>query len=145
MSTETEVREAYSMTKGFPECGSMLRLAYRELHIAANGTDEQINALGPVHLLPRPWDPPTCRRAELRAQLWDWLDEVVSWFNREYVWDVAGMIPACWPEHPHQGPLRGRPPSLASSQPVHQARERRVGVHPAARLRGRPSNHRPRQ
>ena len=24
------------------------------------------------------------------------------WFNREYVWDPnAGMIPSCWPHHPH--------------------------------------------
>ena len=24
------------------------------------------------------------------------------WFNHEYVWDHnAGMIPACWPQHPH--------------------------------------------
>lgn len=23
------------------------------------------------------------------------------WVNHEYVWDVAGMIPACWPHHPH--------------------------------------------
>ena len=23
------------------------------------------------------------------------------WLNQEYVWDVAGMIPTCWPKHPH--------------------------------------------
>lgn len=90
-----------SMARLFPEGGSMLRLAYRELSIAANGNQEQVKALGPLHLLPRPWDPPTCRRPDLREQLWTWLDEVVDWLNHEYVWDVAAMIPACWPRHPH--------------------------------------------
>ncbi|WP_197275230.1 hypothetical protein [Luteipulveratus halotolerans] len=90
-----------SMTRPFPEGGSMLRLAYRELTIAANGDAEQVKALGPLNMLPRPWDPPTCRRPELREQLWEWLEEVVNWLNREYVWDVAGMIPTCWPSHPH--------------------------------------------
>lgn len=94
-------RRAASMARPFPEGGSMLRLAYRELNIAANGNAEQVRALGPLNMLPRPWDPPTCRHPELRQQLWEWLEEVVNWLNREYVWDVAGMIPSCWPEHPH--------------------------------------------
>ncbi len=102
MSTDA-VREprTASMVRPFPEGGTMLRLAYRELNIAANGNAEQVKALGPLTMLPRPWDPPTCRRPELREQLWEWLEEVVNWLNREYVWDVTGMIPACWPEHPH--------------------------------------------
>ncbi|MBB2892135.1 hypothetical protein [Flexivirga oryzae] len=90
-----------SMVRPFPEGGSMVRLAYRELSIAANGDKDQVKALGPLHMLPRPWDPPTCRRPELREQLWEWLEEVVSWLNREYTWDVAGAIPPCWPQHPH--------------------------------------------
>jgi len=26
---------------------------------------------------------------------------VVTWLNREYVWDVGAVIPSCWPKHPH--------------------------------------------
>lgn len=79
----------------------MLRLAYRELTIAAQGKEDQVAALGPLHELPRPWDPPTCRRPDLRQQLWEWLEQVVDWLNHECVWDVSTMIPACWPHHPH--------------------------------------------
>jgi hypothetical protein len=25
----------------------------------------------------------------------------VIWLNREYTWDVSGLIPSCWPVHPH--------------------------------------------
>jgi hypothetical protein len=25
----------------------------------------------------------------------------VTWLNHEYVWDVADVIPPCWPQHPH--------------------------------------------
>ncbi|TWP33139.1 hypothetical protein [Leekyejoonella antrihumi] len=91
-----------AMVAPFPTVGPHLRLAYRELNIAENGTAEQIDALGiPVHRLPRPWDPATCLDPELRAEVWEWLDRVVAWLNRDYTWDVAAMIPACWPEHPH--------------------------------------------
>jgi len=89
------------MIRAFPEGGALIRLAYRELHIAANGTKEQKNAIGDPRLLPRPWDPPTCRNTELRKQVWDWLEDVVTWLNREYVWDVGAVIPSCWPQHPH--------------------------------------------
>ena len=90
-----------AMVRAFPEGGALIRLAYRELHIAANGTKEQVTALGDPRLLPRPWDPPTCRTAELRQQVWAWLEDVASWLNTEYVWDVAAVIPGCWPRHPH--------------------------------------------
>jgi hypothetical protein len=89
------------MIRAFPEGGALVRLAYRELNIAANGTKEQKTAIGDRRLLPRPWDPPTCRNTELREQVWDWLEDVVTWLNREYVWDVAAVIPGCWPQHPH--------------------------------------------
>ena len=89
------------MICAFPEGGALIRLAYRELNIAANGTKEQKNAIGNPHLLPRPWDPPTCRKTELREQVWAWLEDVVTWLNREYVWDVGTVIPGCWPQHPH--------------------------------------------
>lgn len=29
------------------------------------------------------------------------LEAVVTWVNHEYVWDVADVIPPCWPQHPH--------------------------------------------
>jgi hypothetical protein len=28
------------------------------------------------------------------------LEALVTWLNHEYVWDVANVIPPCWP-HPH--------------------------------------------
>jgi len=90
-----------AMVRAFPEGGALIRLAYRELGIAADGTKEQVSALGDPRLLPRPWDPPTCRTAELREQVWAWLEDVATWLNAEYVWDVSAVIPDCWPRHPH--------------------------------------------
>ncbi len=82
--------------------GNELRKAFLDLYLSQNGTEEQKKQIGNASKLPRPWDPPTCTKPELRRQLWSWLDEVVTWFNHEYVWDHnAGMIPACWPQHPH--------------------------------------------
>jgi hypothetical protein len=89
------------LVQPFPAPGQLVALAYRELDLAANGSAEQIRALGDVRLLPRPWDPATCRTPQLREQLWAWLEAVVAWLVSEYVWDVADAIPACWPEHPH--------------------------------------------
>ncbi len=37
----------------------------------------------------------------MRHDLWEWLEDVVIWLNREYTWDVSGLIPSCWPLHPH--------------------------------------------
>jgi hypothetical protein len=34
-------------------------------------------------------------------EVWSWLEAVVTWLNHEYVWDVADVIPPCWPQHPH--------------------------------------------
>ena len=89
------------MIRAFPEGGALIRLAYRELNIAANGTKEEIRAIGDARLLPRPWDPATCRNTELREQVWAWLEDVAIWLNREYVWDVGAVVPCCWPQHPH--------------------------------------------
>ena len=85
----------------FPVPGEQVRLAYRELHIAINGTEEEKKALGNHALLSRPWEPATCLDPELRHDLWEWLEDVVIWLNREYTWDVSGLIPSCWPLHPH--------------------------------------------
>jgi hypothetical protein len=87
--------------QAFPEAGPRMRLAYRELRIAATGSSGQIKALGDPRLLPRPWDPATCESPDLRQEIWAWLDQVVTWLNHEYSWDVATMIPSCWPQHPH--------------------------------------------
>lgn len=89
------------MVLPFPAPGEQVRLAYRELHIAINGTEEQKKALGNNAQLPRPWEPATCLDPMLRRDLWEWLDEVVMWLNHEYTWDVSGHIPGCWPLHPH--------------------------------------------
>lgn len=80
-----------------------LRAAYNDLYLAANGDEATKKRIGNPMGLPRPWDPPTCTRRELRAELWEWLDAVASWFNHEFVWDLGagGFIPACWPLHPH--------------------------------------------
>jgi hypothetical protein len=85
----------------FPTPGPRVRLAYRELHLAAHGTAEQKREIGHPAVLPRPWEPATCPDPELRLQLWSWLEVVVVWLNREYTWDVATLVPACWPNHPH--------------------------------------------
>jgi len=90
-----------AMVRPFPQPGRRLEQAYRELTIAVDGTKEQKKALGSPWLLPRPWDPDTLAHATLRRELWDWLQDVVTWLNIEYVWDVGAVIPACWPNHPH--------------------------------------------
>ena len=89
------------LTQPFPRPGRLVEYAYRELSIAANGTPEQIEALGDTRGLPRPWDPPSCTHPNLRLELWVWLDDVVTWLNHEYAWDTESFIPTCWPEHPH--------------------------------------------
>lgn len=89
------------MVRPFPRPGQRVHLAYRELHLAVNGTVEQKEAIGPANQLPRPWDPATCEDPELRDQLWAWFDEVVLWLNHEHTWDLLGTIPTCWPQHPH--------------------------------------------
>lgn len=89
------------LVQSFPEPGPALRTAYRELALASQGTDEQKKALGDPTGLPRPWIPATCRTKVLREQLWDWLDRFVTWLNHGYVWDPAGVVPPCWPIHPH--------------------------------------------
>lgn len=85
----------------FPKPGRRVQLAQRELYLAAHGTQAQKDALGDPTNLPRPWDPSTCTDLELRTQLWAWLEKVVIWLNHEYTWDVTGLIPGCWPQHPH--------------------------------------------
>jgi hypothetical protein len=89
------------LVQPFPAPGQLVALAYRELERAANGSPEQIRALGDARLLPRPWEPASCGTPQLRQQLWSWLEAVVDWLVTEYTWEVADTIPACWPQHPH--------------------------------------------
>lgn len=84
----------------FPPLGPLIRLALRELDIAAHGTAEQRNKLGDPALLPRPWEPATCRQEALRAEVWAWLERVVDWLTHEHVWDITTGVPPCWPQHP---------------------------------------------
>ena len=44
------------LVRPFPAIGPLMRVAYRELDIAATGTPEQAHVLGDPRLLPRPWD-----------------------------------------------------------------------------------------
>ncbi|QLQ11735.1 MAG: hypothetical protein HZY75_05265 [Nocardioidaceae bacterium] len=85
----------------FPVPGRQVQLAYRELNLAVNGTEEEKKQIGNPALLPRPWEPASCLESELRLQVWRWLEDVVAWLNHEYSWDIAGAIPTCWPMHPH--------------------------------------------
>lgn len=89
------------LVRPFPLPGRLVALAYRELDLAAAGTEEQRAALGDISKLPRPWDVASCTTAMLRVELWSWLDAVVTWFNHEYVFDPVDIIPACWPKHAH--------------------------------------------
>ena len=89
------------LLQGFPKPGKTLKLAYRELEQATNGTDAQKKALGEESQLARPWLPSTLTTPEQRTDLWAWLDGVVTWHNHEYVFDPADLVPTCWPRHPH--------------------------------------------
>lgn len=92
---------AQAMILPFPAPGRQVQLAYRDLNLAMNGNADQKKQIGSPALLPRPWEPATCRELELREQVWAWLEDVVVWLNGQYTWDVGAMIPTCWPAHPH--------------------------------------------
>lgn len=100
-TTGTQHRRPRLLIWQFPSPAPVVELAYRDLDTAANGTAAQKKEVGDPALLPRPWDPSSCIDPDLRHAVWTWLEEVVSWLNHEYTWDVTGLIPTCWPEHPH--------------------------------------------
>jgi len=95
--------DAQPLVAAFPMPDTELALkAYWNLRLAEEGTEEEKEDIGDASRLPRPWDLGACLNPELRAEIWDWLEAFVTWFNHEYVWDpAAGMIPPCWPQHPH--------------------------------------------
>lgn len=98
-SAATAPRE---LIAAFPRAGRRVEHAYTELDLAAgSGTRQQQSALGDVRLLARPWDPASCIDPHLREEIWQWLEQVVTWLNHEYVWDPDAMVPSCWPSHAH--------------------------------------------
>ena len=79
-----------------------IRGAYWDLYNSEEGTDQERNEVDEADQLPRPWDIASCTEPDLRRDVWQWYEQFVTWFNHEYVWDPAvGMIPPCWPLHPH--------------------------------------------
>ena len=90
-----------TLVAGFPAPGSRVQKAYLDLWEAEHGSEERKKKLGNPANLPLPWDPATCVDPLLRAEIWQWLEQVVTWLNHEYVWDADAMIPSCWPRHPH--------------------------------------------
>lgn len=88
------------ITTEFPRPKASIVHALGMLDVMASGDEEQIAALGDVEDLPRPWEPASCP-AELRKDIWEWVDLVVAWLNREYAWRTPSVIPECWPMHPH--------------------------------------------
>ena len=93
-----------SLIRPFPwPDGPALITAYNTLVAASTADDATKKKLGDPSKLPRPWDPASCTDRHLRIELWQWLEQFVTWFNHEYVWDhtSGGIIPICWPQHPH--------------------------------------------
>jgi hypothetical protein len=89
------------LVQPFPQPGRLVQLAYRELDLATSRQQDRLLPRQNLANLPRPWDPATCQTPQLRTEVWSWLEAVVTWLNHEYVWDVADVIPPCWPQHPH--------------------------------------------
>jgi hypothetical protein len=89
------------LVQPYPQPGRLVQLAYRELDLAASRQQDHLLPLRDQGNVPRPWDLGSCETPQLRKEVWSWLEAVVTWLNREYVWDVAGVIPPCWPQHPH--------------------------------------------
>jgi hypothetical protein len=79
----------------------LVHLAYRELDLATNSAQDQLLAPRDLGNLQRPWDLANCRTPQLRREVWSLLEAMVTWLNHEYIWDVADVIPPCWPQHPH--------------------------------------------
>ena len=84
----------------FPPPPTAIRHTLNTLSVLNSGNKEAIAELGDTEDVPRPWDPASCDDP-LRQNLWTWIDDVVAWINHEYAWRSIGLIPSCWPEHPH--------------------------------------------
>lgn len=87
--------------EGFPQPPDIIREAITALHVISLKPPTDDLSLCQATSLPRPWDPGTCDDY-LKAELWPWIDDVVSWINDEHLWGLAiPGIPECWPLHPH--------------------------------------------
>lgn len=58
-----------AMILPFPTPGRQVQLAYRDLNYAMNGNPDQKKQVGNPALLPRPWQPATCRDPGLREEV----------------------------------------------------------------------------
>ena len=93
--------DSMALLQPFPQPGRLVQLAYRQLDLAMSRQQDHLLPLHDLANLQRPWDPATCQTLQLRREVWSWLEAVVTWLNHEHVWDVADVIPPCWPQHPH--------------------------------------------
>ena len=93
--------DSMALLQPFPQPGRLVHLAYRQLDLATSRQQDHLLPLHDLANLQRPWDPATCQTLQLRREVWSWLEAVVTWLNHEHVWDVADVIPPCWPQHPH--------------------------------------------
>ena len=89
------------MARPFPQPGPLVGLAYRELQQAANGTLDQILAPRRLFMSCRGRGNRNLARRSCAARSGPGSTEVVDWLNTDYCWDPDGLIPACWPHHPH--------------------------------------------
>jgi TraM recognition site of TraD and TraG len=94
-------RDSMVLIQPFPQSGRLVQLAYRELDLATSRQQDHLLPLRDLANVPRPWDLGTCETPQLRKEVWSWLEAIVTWLNQEYVWDVADVIPPCWPQHRH--------------------------------------------
>jgi len=91
-----------ALVEPFPQVGVLMMRAYADLARVEQAKNlDEVRDLGPLELLPRPWDVTSCRDAGLRREVWDWLDAVVGWINTQHVWLADSLVPGCWPRHPH--------------------------------------------
>jgi hypothetical protein len=93
--------DSLALVQPFPKPGRLVQLAYRELDLATSRQQDHLLPLQDLATLSRPWDRGTCHTPQLRREVWLWLEAVVTSLNHEHVWDVADVIPTCWPQHPH--------------------------------------------
>jgi hypothetical protein len=93
--------DSTALVQPFPQPGRLVQFAYRQLDLATSRQQDHLLPLHDLATLQRPWDLGTCQTPQLRKEVWFWLEAVVTWLNHEHVWDVADVIPPCWPQHPH--------------------------------------------
>ncbi len=84
----------------FPEPPAWVQDVMAVWEVVRGGDPDELERIGDVDDLPRPWDPTSCA-GELRYDLWTWCDQVAEWVNQDYAWRPTLMVPACWPKHAH--------------------------------------------